>query len=201
MGIDTAGLDKVIAKFIGLDAETRAKINRRSSPLDDLVYLALMLRANEVEDVIEIGTFLGQSACFLAPAIRGRFHTININPREVAIAKQTVESFGIKNVVFHTGDSLEVIPRLLPKVSARLGAVYIDGNHSYKYAIEEFRLVEPILASKPSAAAFFDDAHKLHPDGAEDGGVPRAVAEVGASAMPFIGHRVAIMKYGSFKTL
>jgi predicted O-methyltransferase YrrM len=201
MAIDTASLGKVIAKFIDLDAETRAKISRRSSPFDDLTYLALLLRANEVEDMIEVGTFLGQSACSLATAIKGRLHTININPREVAIAKQTVEHFGIRNVVFHTGDSLEVLPRLIPKVSARLGAVYIDGNHSYKYAIEEFRLVEPVLATKPSAAAFFDDAHKLHPDGAEDGGVPRAVAEVGAAAMPFIGYRLAIVKYGSFRTL
>jgi predicted O-methyltransferase YrrM len=201
MAINTAGLDKAIGTYLELDEERRTRMRKRSSPLDDLAYLALLLRANEVVDMIEIGTFLGQSACFLAPAIKGKFHTININPREVAIARETVAAYGINNVVFHTGDSLEVLPRILPKVAGRLGAVYIDGFHSYEYAINEYRLVEPHVADKSSAAVFFDDAHKLHPDGAEDGGVPKAVIEAQAEPMPLIGFRIAVKRFGTFKML
>jgi predicted O-methyltransferase YrrM len=197
----TAGLDRTITKYVELDAETRSRVQRRSSPLDDLAYLAMVLRANEVVDMIEIGTFLGQSACFLAPAIRGKFYTINKNPREVAIAKETLEKFEITNVVCITGDSLVELPKLVKKVERNLNAVYIDGFHSYEYAYGEYQIVEPYLRDKASAAIFFDDAHKLHPDGATDGGVPRAVREANADAIPILGHRVAIKTYGSFKYL
>jgi predicted O-methyltransferase YrrM len=195
------GLDITIKKYLDLDSETRERIGRRSSPLDDLAYLAILLRANEVEDMIEVGTFLGQSAVFLAPAIKGTFHTVNYNPREVVIAKEVVAKYGIKNVEFHTGDSLKVLPGLVELVSPRLGAVYLDGNHSYKYAIGEFRIVEPYLRDKSSAVVFFDDAHYVHPDGATDGGVPKAAEEAGARPIGFIGNRIALKTYGTFKAI
>jgi predicted O-methyltransferase YrrM len=195
------GLDKSIKTYLALDQETRDRIGRRSSALDDIIYMALLLRANEVHDMIEIGTFLGQSAVFLAPAIKGTFHTINYNPREVVIAKETVAKYGITNVEFHTGDSLQVLPELVKKVSPRLGAVYIDGNHSYKYAMGEFRIVEPHVSKKASAVVFFDDAHYVHPDGQGDGGVPKAVQEAGARPAHFIGNRIALKTYGNFRAI
>lgn len=197
----TAGLDKTIAKYLDLDTETRLRIQRRSSPLDDLAYIAMILRSNNVVDMIEIGTFLGQSACFLAPAIRGKLYTINQNPHELEIAKKTIETFGINNVVCVKGNSLKELPKLATKLEQTLDVVYIDGYHSYEHAFGEFKIVEPYLRDKASGAVIFDDADKIHPDGAEDGGVPRAVQESGAVTIPLLGHRVAIKAFGSFRIL
>lgn len=188
-------------KLLNLDEETRQRIGRRSSSIDDLFYIGMLLRANKVHDMIEIGTFLGQSACFLAPCITGTFYSINYNPREVEVAKQTVASFDIRNIELLRGDSLEVLPELAQKVSKSLGAVYIDGNHSYKYAMGEYNIVEPYLRDKSVAVALFDDASKEHPDGALDGGVMRAVKEAGAFPIEMLDGRVAVKPFGDFKFL
>lgn len=195
----TTSFEETVSRLIHLDDETRAKIAKRSSPLDDLFYMGMLLKVNKVRDMIEIGTFLGQSACFLAPCITGTFYTININPREVAIAKETVASFGVRNVKFITGDSLKMLPEITARCSDSLDAVYIDGFHSYEYAMGEYKLVEPHLAAKERGVAFFDDASQPHPDGAHDGGVLRAVSEVGAERLLVLGNRVAIKAFGEFK--
>lgn len=92
------------------------------------------------------------------------------------IARSVVSDFGLTNVEFIVGDSLKVLPNLLPKIT-NLQAAYIDGNHSYKYSMGEFRMIE--AAIKGNGLIFFDDANKLHPDGYEDGGVPKTVTETG----------------------
>lgn len=197
----TRSLDNTFAKYNGIDEDAQRQISKRSSPIDDLVYIGLTLRRNAVVDLIEVGTFLGQSACFLAPCISGRLYTINSNPREMAIARRTVETFGIANISLVTGDSLDVLPEVLRQSGQRLGSVYIDGFHSYKYAMSEYRLVEAELSARPSGAVFFNGAGKLHPDGMDDGGVPRVVEEIGAEPIEILGHRIAVKQFGSFKIL
>ncbi len=201
MAVDMSGVEKFVAQLYSLDPELRERMRRRSSPLDDLAYLSMLLRANEVVDVVEVGTYLGMSSLIMASSIRGKYHTINNNARETTIAKELAATFGINNVVFHAGDSKAVLPKLVEKVAPRLGAVYIDGFHSYTNVMEEYRIAANCFAKSESAAVIFDDVHKLHPDGAHDGGVPKAVAEIGAIPVPFLGFRKAIKPYGKFRIL
>lgn len=201
MAVDLSGVDRFMSQFQTLEIEARERMRRRSSPLDDLAYLSMLLRANEVVDMIEVGTYLGMSSFIMASSIKGKLHTINNNGREIAVAKEYAAKFGITNVVFHSGDSLTILPSLVPKVAARLGAVYIDGFHSYTNVMAEYRAVDACLSEKDSAAVIFDDVHKLHPDGAADGGVPKAVTEIGAAAISFLGFRKAIKTYGKFRVL
>jgi hypothetical protein len=201
MGYMSSVLDKIIRYYMTLDAELQKEITRRSSPLDDLIYMHMVLRANSVVDLIEIGTFKGLSALFIAPAVKGKVYTINISSSEINIAKKITGDFGINNVEFINGDSLEVLDSLPSKVGNTLGAVYIDGNHSYKYAAGEYNRVEKYLDGKPKSAAFFDDAHYLHPDGKDDGGVPRILKELGIVPIGALGQRIAVKTFGTFNQI
>jgi predicted O-methyltransferase YrrM len=200
-GVSTNGLDASINKYLTLDEETRGAMKRRSSALDELMYIALLLRANQVRNFIEIGTFLGQSACILAPCISGTYYTINKSLPEVELARKYIAAHGIKNVQCICGDSLEMLPDVLEKSADQLDGVYIDGWHSYTYAMREYQLSEPYLTHGGPTVAIFDDAHKVHPDSKGDGGVPRAVIESGATPVPFLAGRIAVKAFNGFRVL
>lgn len=184
--------------FENLTEKERMAISRRSSPLDDLLYIGMSFRQNNVMDVIEIGGFLGMSALFIAPNIRGKYYSINISQTEIEAAAAMLNRVGVNNVQYILGDSLDVLPSLAKKLDSTLDAVYIDGYHSYHYSYGEYNIVAPYLSKRGKAVAIFDDAASLHPDGKDDGGVPRAVLDVGAVRIPFLNNRIAIKTFGQY---
>lgn len=176
----------------------RKAISRRSSPLDDLLYIGMSFRKNNVQDVIEIGGFLGMSALFIAPNIRGKYYSINISKSEIDSATQMLNRLGVDNVEYILGDSLEILPKLARNLDNTLDAVYIDGFHSYHYSYGEYNIVAPVLSKRDRAVAIFDDAASLHPDGKDDGGVPKAVLDAGALRIPFLNNRIAFKTFGQY---
>lgn len=115
------------------------------------------------------------------------------------IAQKTVSDFGLTNVKFIVGDSLEALPELVQNIP-NLEAAYIDGYHSYRYSMGEYQIIEPLVGNKKSAI-FIDDAHKPHPDGEQDGGILRTVDEPGSKRIPILGNRIAVKTFGDFALL
>ena len=185
-----------IKYFLSHDEETQRKIARRSSAIEDLVWIAALARSNQTQNTIEIGTFLGLSATFIAPNISGRLYTINISEKEVEQAEKYVRGFGVSNVDFIVGDSLKKLSSLTQNITGLRSLVYVDGNHSYKYSMGEYQIVAPYISN---GAVVFDDADKPHPDGAKDGGVPRTVAETRARPIGVLNNRVACLTFGNFR--
>jgi len=65
--------------------------------------------------ILEIGTFTGYSAIYLASGLaeNGKLHTIDNNPEVAGIAEKFIgkSDFG-RNIITHQGNALEVIPTL-----------------------------------------------------------------------------------------
>lgn len=194
------GIDKIFNHLLRQDEDTVRIYKNRSSPYIDLVHMHLLCLANSVESVVEVGTFRGLSACFMALGVTGKIHTINKSADEIESAKKLAEELDIDNIVFHHGDSLEVLPDILPDISGKFQIGYIDGWHSYHYAMNEYRLIDEHI-NREKGLIVFDDAAKLHPEGEEDGGVPRVLEELNISATRYLGKRIAMKAYGNFRTL
>jgi Methyltransferase domain len=189
-------LEKILTTYYSLDSATRAELAKRSSPIEDLCLLHMYAATNQAVDAIEIGSFKGLSGVFIASALSGCLHTVNINPREISIAQATAKLFAVTNINFYIGDSLQQLPDMLER-SCDIGFAYIDGYHSYEYSMGEYKLISPRLNPLKSGI-FIDDANTLHPDGKDDGGVPRMVKEVGATPINLLNGRIACKLYGGF---
>lgn len=194
------GLDKIFNYLLRQDEDTVRLYKNRSSPYIDLVHMHLLCLANAVDNVVEVGTFRGLSACFMALGVKGTVHTINKSAGEIEAAEKLARDLEITNIVFHHGDSLEVLAEILPGLSGKFQLGYIDGWHSYHYAMNEYRLIEQHL-DKNKGLIVFDDAAKLHNEGKDDGGVPRVISELKLEPCRFLNRRVALKPYGEFKTL
>ena len=194
------GLDKIFNYLLRQDEQTVRSYKNRSSPYVDLVYMHMLCVANRVENVVEIGTFRGLSACFMALGVQGTVHTINRSGGEIASAEKLAADLGIMNIVFHEGDSLEVLEKILPDLSGTFQLGYIDGWHSYNYAMNEYKLLDAYI-DKAAGLIAFDDAAKVHPEGADDGGVPRVLEELDLVPAKYLGNRIALKPYGTFQTL
>jgi caffeoyl-CoA O-methyltransferase len=78
-------------------------------------FLELMSCLLQPYRILEIGTFLGYSALFLAKGLRdgGRLHTIELNPIDADIAKENFRKAGeTERIILHIGNALDIIPGL-----------------------------------------------------------------------------------------
>lgn len=120
-----------------LDRLGRERDDAWQIPLEEgwlLHQVALSMHATRV---VEVGTSYGFSGLFWAMAMRqtgGRLHTIDLDPRKVASARQTFAAAGVDGVITqHEGDALAV----LPTIPGPYDIVFID-------------------ADKPRCRAYFD---------------------------------------------
>ena len=194
------GLDKIFNYLTRQTEENVRVYKQRSSPYVDLTYMHLLCAANAVKNVVEIGTFRGLSACFMALGVSGSVHTINRNAAEITSANKLAEDLEIENIVFYEGDSLEVLPSLVTRLDGDFQLGYIDGWHSYEYAMSEYQLLDKSI-DKACGLIAFDDAAKVHPDGKDDGGVPRVLEQLSITPSPIVRKRIAFKTYGDFRTL
>ena len=72
-------------------------------------------REHPVRYAVETGTFRGESALKLSPAVR-HWITIDINPACSALARRRCSEAGRANVECLTGDSREMLPHVLKKI-------------------------------------------------------------------------------------
>ena len=77
--------------------------------------------------ILEIGTYTGYSAICLAEGLRdhGLLHTIDINDELRSMVERYVKQAGMeKRIVLHTGDALDIIPKL----NEKFDLVFIDAD-------------------------------------------------------------------------
>lgn len=109
------------------------------------------------EHVLEMGTSLGITTCYLAAAnSKAKVVTMEGAPNIAAIAKQTFQEVGLTNIQIMEGDFNETLPKYLETID-QVGVAYVDGNHRYEPTIQYFNLL--LDKSNDDSILIFDDIH------------------------------------------
>jgi caffeoyl-CoA O-methyltransferase len=135
-----------------LNRETHLKVlNPRmlSGHLQGLL-LELISKIVAPKHILEIGTYTGYSAICLAKGLQngGILHTIDCNDELLPIQNKFIKKAGMETKIkIHTGDALEIIPRL----SLEFDLIFIDADKQqycdyYKLIINKMRSGGIILA-------------------------------------------------------
>jgi caffeoyl-CoA O-methyltransferase len=108
-------------------------------------FLAFLSTMQRPKYVLEIGTFTGYSALYLAEGLisDGELHTIELREEDAATAKQNFsKSDANKQIHLHIGNARDIIPQL----DREWDLVFIDADKvSY---IDYYELVVPRLSSR-----------------------------------------------------
>jgi predicted O-methyltransferase YrrM len=112
--------------------------------------LSLLSKIINPKNILEIGTYTGYSALCMAEGLQkeGSLHTIDINEELHAMQRRYFDESGYGNqIIQHTGDALEVIPKL----DVVFDLVFIDAekisyDQYYEAAIKKCRPGSVILS-------------------------------------------------------
>jgi catechol O-methyltransferase len=87
-----------------------------------------LIKEKNAQSFLELGTYMGYSACRFAPLINpnGRFVTIDVNPVTTAKAKAFAEHAGIGNITFLLGGLDANLERLVKEFPNGLDVVFLD---------------------------------------------------------------------------
>jgi predicted O-methyltransferase YrrM len=107
--------------------------------------------------IIELGTSLGITTCYLAAGSPGAVvHTIEGNPSISSHAANVFSACGSTNIQQHTGNFDDLLPAILQNLSA-VDLAYVDGNHLYAPTMAYFNQL--LLKSNENTILVFDDIH------------------------------------------
>ncbi len=116
-----------------------------------------MIRHYKLTRVLELGTSLGITTGYLGltnPA--AHIITLEGAPGIAAVAKENLETLGLKNVEILVGNFDDTLPAFL-KNNASPDLVFIDGNHRYEPTLRYFR--ELLAVAGNETMLVFDDIH------------------------------------------
>lgn len=105
------------------------------------------------KNTLELGTSLGMGTIALAKAENNKVVSIEGCPETAKTAQKQLNEFKIKNIQIENGLFEEVIP----KISKKWDAVFIDGSHSQKNTLMYFELLLPYLHN--DSVLIFDDIY------------------------------------------
>ena len=107
--------------------------------------------------IIELGTSLGITTCYLAKAVRNaEIITIEGNPALAALAQQGFQKMGIKNICCKTGSFETHFVHTLSEVK-QAGFILFDGNHKLKPTLHYFE--EALAFTNENTVFVFDDIY------------------------------------------
>ena len=107
--------------------------------------------------VLEMGTSLGITTCYLASANpSAKVVTMEGAPNVAKIAKQTFLEVGLKNIELNEGDFEETLPSYLNSIET-VGLAYVDGNHRYEPTMRYFECL--LQKTNDHSILIFDDIH------------------------------------------
>ncbi len=138
--------------------------NRRSvgdvakNALKPRKYSQLLFRlANQMKagTVVELGTSLGITTCYLAAAGR-KVHSFEGIPDIVAVARENFKKLGLENITITPGNFDDTLTEVLPKIGS-IDLAYIDGNHRKEPTLRYFETLYPSLHQ--GSMVVFDDIH------------------------------------------
>ena len=107
--------------------------------------------------ILELGTSLGLSTCYLAKAnSHSKIFTIEGCPETAKIATENFQKMEIKNVTQFIGNFNELLPHIITE-QKNIDFVFFDGNHAKQPTIEYFNLC--LKAVNNNTVFIFDDIH------------------------------------------
>jgi precorrin-6B methylase 2 len=161
-----------------------------------LVYYSALATLNTEKKniILETGTNRGCSTIVLAQALKdsgaeGVVHTVELEPSNVEIAKENVKKAGLESlVIFHTGDSRVVIPKICKEIH-EIQVAFLDGCHLKGDVLGEFREIFPKLENR--SIVLMDNTYKIaedHEDSRVFGALPEILEQFGGQIvnLPFV---------------
>jgi len=121
------------------------------------VFLFLCAKRKPVQTILELGSGVGMSACYLTAGNPGaQLITVEGSPQRAAMAGANLSAINprarVVNAMFDNA-----LDEWLPKLSGTLDIVHIDGQHERISTLHYFERIKPHL--RPSALVIFDDIH------------------------------------------
>jgi predicted O-methyltransferase YrrM len=116
-----------------------------------------MVRYYQPATILELGTSLGITSCYLSVANENaQLYTCEGAGNIAAIAHQTFNSLQLKNIEMIKGDFAKTVPPLFVKIK-KIDFAFVDGNHRKKPTLQYFELL--LNHSTNSSILIFDDIH------------------------------------------
>jgi len=143
------------------ETHTQRKLSRiAATALKPKKYAQLLYRIVayfKPEHIIEMGTSLGITTCYLATAANGKqVITMEGAPNIASIARANFDALGLNEIQIVEGDFDQTLPSVLQKVQ-QVGLAYVDGNHKYIPTMQYFN--ELLAKSDENSFFIFDDIH------------------------------------------
>jgi predicted O-methyltransferase YrrM len=107
--------------------------------------------------ILELGTSLGITTCYLAKASsEARVYTLEGCGETAEIAGQLFKDLGISNISQITGNINDTLPSCISQMP-RLDLVFFDANHAYQPTIHYFHIC--LSKATEESIFIFDDIH------------------------------------------
>lgn len=109
--------------------------------------------------VLELGTSLGLSSCYMAAALpaNGRLYTVEGAAPVAAIAQSNIQQLGYNQQVHLTQGLFDAV---LPALLSKMGSVdfaYLDGNHRYAPTVDYMKQLLPYVHN--NSVVILDDIY------------------------------------------
>ena len=132
-----------------------AKNSAKNSKFGKLLYR--IIKFYQPKNILELGTSLGISTCYLAKATpKGKVFTFEGCSETAKIAQQNFEKLNIKNIeIIHGNFNATLKPKL--KEIKNIDLAFIDGNHQEEPTITYFK--ECLRYANNNTLFIFDDIH------------------------------------------
>lgn len=140
------------------DAATLSAAAADSAPVDQGRLLYHLMRAFRPGRVLELGTYIGISAAYLAVGLThgggGTLTTIEASPIRVDIARRHFEELSLGSIETVTGHFDEVLPAVVDRLGV-IDAAFVDGNHQRDATLAYFDRISAHLS--PGGLVILDD--------------------------------------------
>jgi predicted O-methyltransferase YrrM len=105
-----------------------------------------LIAYQQYEQVLELGTSLGLSTCYLALYPEVKVTTIEGSKEVWQQAQQTFKMAGVSNqITSHCGTFDKALPQILLEKPC-YDLIFIDGNHSYEATLRYVKQLRPYLS-------------------------------------------------------
>lgn len=116
-----------------------------------------MVQYFQPENIIELGTSLGITTCYLSTAAKHtQVYTLEGADAIAQVAKQHFQRLQLNNIQLVAGQFDETLLSVLNEVGM-VDFVFIDGNHAYEPTLRYFKTIMPFIHS--GTVMIFDDIH------------------------------------------